>query len=124
MKLPWKPCTPNWDSHKNLAVGRLEQLRSRVKRETDLCIRYSVVLQEHRDLGFVERVPSSPPPSDEIVHYIPHHAVLKEESVTTELRVVSIVQPLVLKVILLLLNLSRNGVTTGCLLELPHRLFY
>ncbi|XP_015123328.1 uncharacterized protein LOC107045537 [Diachasma alloeum] len=47
---------------------------------------YKDFIKEYEDLGHMRRVSESSEPSP--VHYLPHHGVLRKESITTKLRVV------------------------------------
>ncbi|XP_052858246.1 uncharacterized protein LOC128266018 [Drosophila gunungcola] len=57
----------------------------RLKRDIPLKIRYDSVIQEYLDLNHMREVF---PTHDFASYYLPHHAVLKPESITTKLRLV------------------------------------
>ena len=48
--------------------------------------KYSDIITEQEERGFIERIDESAP-SSSIVHYIPHHPIMKESS-TTPIRIV------------------------------------
>lgn len=68
-----------------VAQKRFLSLERKFQSNPDLRIRYSAFMKEYEDLGHM--TVSSPYPS-EVSYYLPHHGVLKEESLTTKLRVV------------------------------------
>ena len=47
---------------------------------------YNEVMQEHIQNGIIEEIPECP--TREVVHYVPHHAVIREEAESTKLRIV------------------------------------
>ena len=88
VRLPFKECTPLGDSRK-IALRRWFQCEQKLSKQPELRTKYNEVLQEYLDMGHMELVPYADlmkPPSQ--VAYLPHHAVFKEESTTTKVRVV------------------------------------
>ncbi|XP_068750912.1 uncharacterized protein [Montipora capricornis] len=86
--LPWKENKNDLPSNLNLSVKRLASLqRTLNKRDHELIGKYDKQLQEQLQMGFIEIVPDMHH-HDEIVHYIPHSPVFKEESATTKMRIV------------------------------------
>lgn len=74
-----------------LAVASMLQLERRFSRNVDLHARYVKCIQEYLDLGHMVPVDPSELSQDNSSYrscYLPHHAVLKESSTTTKLRVV------------------------------------
>ena len=57
-----------------------------MRNNSELIKQYDNVIQEQLRLGVIERV--KPGPSDSIIHYIPHHAVVNPTKTTTKVRVV------------------------------------
>ena len=72
--------------NKNICLARLRSLESRLAR-TGLREKYNNEFQEMIRLGFIEKVDESQPPG-KIVSYLPHREVIKEDSLTTKLRIV------------------------------------
>ncbi|XP_041565712.1 uncharacterized protein LOC121467673 [Drosophila elegans] len=70
---------------KSFALSQFLRNEQRLKRDIPLKIRYDSVIQEYLDLNHMREVF---PTHDFASYYLPHHAVLKPESITTKLRVV------------------------------------
>ncbi|XP_062541434.1 uncharacterized protein LOC134209466 [Armigeres subalbatus] len=72
---------------KSSALRRFHSLEKRLSKEPRLKDEYHTFLAEYLELGHMRFVPptEADPPQ---VHYLPHHAVLKEASTTTKVRVV------------------------------------
>ena len=86
--LPWKDNKNDLPSNLNLSVKRLASLqRTLNKRDHALIGKYDKQLQEQLQMGFIEKVPDMHY-HEEIVHYIPHFPVFKEDSATTKMRIV------------------------------------
>lgn len=80
---------------KQTALNRFYQLEKRFQRDADYHSRYSTVINEYLQLGQMELetasendFTSSPNPNSYECYYIPHHAIIKESSTTTKIRVV------------------------------------
>lgn len=71
----------------NIAEKRLKSLERRLEKEPELKQQYHNFIKEYLQLGHMKEV-SSNALQGENVYYIPHHAVIKEDSTTTKLRVV------------------------------------
>ena len=84
-RLPWKQDHLAVPSNKELATARLRSTTRRLEKIGKLS-EYNDVLQEHIREGVIEKVPARP--TGEIIHYIPHQAVIREEAESTKLRVV------------------------------------
>ncbi|XP_062557415.1 uncharacterized protein LOC134222287 [Armigeres subalbatus] len=95
------PKHPNFDkmlgASKTVAFTRYQKLEYRLERNPEMKEQYSAFMKEYLDMGHMRRL------SEEEVHeeangrdkrilrkvfYLPHHAVLKESSITTKVRVV------------------------------------
>lgn len=87
VKLPLKPNWTSLGSSKSSAISRLKQLELRFKRNPALKSGYIEFMREYLELGHMQRV-STELADLPTCYYIPHHAVMKEESTTTKLRVV------------------------------------
>ena len=72
-----------------LCLSRLHSLHNRLKRNEQLLSEYDKAIKDQLASGIVEEIPRSEPCRQEnTVHYIPHHAVIREDKETTKLRVV------------------------------------
>lgn len=88
VKIPFKkhPQTHLGESEK-MAIARLLQVERRLSRDPVLRESYISFMREYKQLGHMEimtREDEATTPS----YYLPHHAVIKEDSTTTKLRVV------------------------------------
>ncbi|XP_018364348.1 PREDICTED: uncharacterized protein LOC108762043, partial [Trachymyrmex cornetzi] len=70
---------------REIAIRRFTNLEKRLLTQTEMYYRYRKFMQEYIDLKHMQQVEDV---KDEGAYYLPHHAVLKESSVTTKLRVV------------------------------------
>ncbi|XP_062712488.1 uncharacterized protein LOC134289857 [Aedes albopictus] len=81
------PRHPNFDhmlgESKSAALRRFYSLERRLSREPHLMEEYHSFLSEYLSLGHMRVVPPSEEEPQQ-VHYLPHHAVLKEASTTTK----------------------------------------
>lgn len=72
-----------------LAEKRLKSLERKLERQSSLKQQYHEFMQEYLDLNHMTEVPTNKI-NDKPAYYIPHHAVIKEDSETTKLRVLSL----------------------------------
>lgn len=84
--LPFKDfmSQPDLGDSRKCAVASLFQLECRFAKNQKLAEEYAKFILEGINLGHIEQVSY---PSDNLVHYMPHHCVFKD-STTTKLRVV------------------------------------
>ncbi|XP_063990952.1 uncharacterized protein LOC135169656 [Diachasmimorpha longicaudata] len=68
------------------AFRRLKSLERRLDGNADLNTQYRAVIQEYLDLGHLTEVTGAD--LSNLGYYLPHHAVIKESSLTTKVRVV------------------------------------
>jgi len=66
------------------ALSQFLRTEKRLKRDCQLKAKYNSVIQEYLDLNHMKEVR---PTHNSASYYLPHHAVLKQESTTTKLRV-------------------------------------
>ena len=85
VSLPWKQFHPELPDHYDLSLKRLVGLLKRLRETPEVLSRYDAIIQ---DQEIVEYVDSKEVPQDVPVHYLPHHAVLREDKSTTKLRIV------------------------------------
>ena len=76
-----------------LRVGRLESTLRRLRKNPPLLDKYHKVIQDQIEAGVIEEVKphlqeSIPSKEPCRTHYLSHHGVVREEAVTTKLRVV------------------------------------
>ncbi|XP_063931848.1 uncharacterized protein LOC135143838 [Zophobas morio] len=87
VSLPFKSPRPIFPTSRELAVQRFLWLEKRPQRNPELYQQYSAFMQEYLALNHME--PADVPSGDSSAFfYIPHHSVLKPDSLTTKLRVV------------------------------------
>ena len=86
--LPWKTPHPLLPDNYQLSRKRRENLLERLRHEPGVLREYDSVIKEQLHRGIVEVVEK--PSEGEVgkVHYIPHHAVIRRDKLTTKLRVV------------------------------------
>ena len=90
VELPWRPNKPALSDNFRVAKGQFEGLKRRLKMNATLYSRYNVI-QDYLQQGICEDVPedvSAAEQPEAVKYYMPHHAVLREDKVTTKLRVV------------------------------------
>ncbi|XP_045205909.2 uncharacterized protein LOC123558098 [Mercenaria mercenaria] len=83
---PWRDGDPNVPNNRQLALGRLKSLVSRLESKPDVLKKYDNVIREQLEKGIIEKVETFQ--QDGILHYLPHHAVIKVDKSTTKLRIV------------------------------------
>ena len=87
--LPWIRDCSELPCHYNLSFNRLKYLHSKLLRRPELLKEYNSILQEQLQKGIIERVEAD---KDRVgvkpIHYMPHHAVVREDKRTTKLRIV------------------------------------
>ncbi|XP_065891704.1 uncharacterized protein [Dysidea avara] len=87
VNLPWKEATPTLPSHYELSLKRLTGLLRRLRQSPDVLRRYDDVIKEQLAAGIVEVVKDEGSQS-KLTHYLPHHPVIREDKLTTKVRVV------------------------------------
>ena len=85
-KLPWKDSHPPLPTNLSIARGRTRSTIPRLSKEPRMLAAYDQIIQEQLQRGFIEKV-THPQSTTGHVHYITHHAVIKDSS-TTPLRIV------------------------------------
>ncbi|KAI3375601.1 hypothetical protein L3Q82_003921 [Scortum barcoo] len=91
VELPWRPDKPDLPDNFRVAKGRFEGLKRRLKTDTTLYKGYSDVIKDYLQQGICEDVPANTLQEENpesVKYYMPHHAVLREDKITTKLRVV------------------------------------
>lgn len=59
-----------------------------MKRDQALLTEYNKILETQLEEGIIEPVPATEVSSQEEVHYLPHHGVVRRDKETTKLRIV------------------------------------
>ena len=88
VRLQWKEPHPLLPDNFDLSKRRLFNLLKRLQSTPSILSQYDAIIRDQMKSGIVETVT---PPGDEPigrVHYIPHHAVVREDKQTTKLRIV------------------------------------
>ncbi|KAM7356671.1 uncharacterized protein ACRADG_002324 [Cochliomyia hominivorax] len=91
VSLPFKEEFPNTlkiGQSRTNAMAQFFRNEARLMRNRELKSEYDNVIQEYEDLGHMSRVGSYNESDYQRTFYLPHHAVLKPDSVTTKVRVV------------------------------------
>ncbi|XP_011687443.1 PREDICTED: uncharacterized protein LOC105449757 [Wasmannia auropunctata] len=76
----------NYNSY-NIAEKRLKALERKLEKQHDIKRQYHEFLHKYHNLKHMSEI-STDKIKDKFAYYIPHHAVTKEDSITTKLRVV------------------------------------
>ncbi|XP_057335449.1 uncharacterized protein LOC130674197 [Microplitis mediator] len=84
--LPFNPRIPALGDSYHLALKRLINTEQKLKRNPSLKTQYHQVIQEYLDLNHMSLIHDQPTATTS--YYLPHHAVIKETSMTTKVRVV------------------------------------
>ena len=79
--LPWKQCKrPSLPNNRKLAERRLDCLKGKLERDSELFNNYKTKVNEYIDLGYAEQVTESlQSPHTGEVWYIPHHATTQNK---------------------------------------------
>ncbi|XP_021947712.1 uncharacterized protein LOC110845573 [Folsomia candida] len=85
VRLPWADGTPVIPNNKSVAMKRLESTTKKL-RDAGKYENYDQIFQEWLKEGFVEKVNDTCSDHEVGVHYLPHHAVFKPQSLTTPVR--------------------------------------
>ena len=84
-RLPWKLPHGLLPTNKGLAMAQLWGATRRLERHNRL-VEYNAIMQEQIESGILD--PAPPQPTGEIVHYVPHHPVIRESAESTKTRIV------------------------------------
>ncbi|XP_030746063.1 uncharacterized protein LOC115875720 [Sitophilus oryzae] len=90
VKFPFKENLNDLGLSRNMAYKRLCFLQKRLNKDKDLKGGYVSFLSEYQKLGYMTKVKGFSMDNTDFrqCYYLPHHAVIKESSLTTRLRVV------------------------------------
>ncbi|XP_078361896.1 uncharacterized protein LOC144646227 [Oculina patagonica] len=84
-RLPWKSHQLSLPSNRELTLGRLQSTTRKLERMQKL-EEYHTVMEQQLEEGILELVPEVQ--TGEVIHYIPHQAVIREEAESTKMRIV------------------------------------
>ncbi|GFR19828.1 uncharacterized protein TNCT_672181 [Trichonephila clavata] len=85
---PWKRDKQELNDNFSLAENRAKSLAKRFIRDPTLFKQYFEILKEYESQGIIERVFQTERPTNRAVLYLPHQAILRQESLTTKMRIV------------------------------------
>ncbi|GFY25259.1 integrase catalytic domain-containing protein [Trichonephila clavipes] len=88
VELPWKRDSDELSDNFSLAKRRLGSLMRKMQRDKVLYSEYCKVLKNYLDVGIIEKVTNPFIPTNNPVFYLPHQVIIKNESLTTKLRLV------------------------------------
>ena len=76
MPLPFKHQNPHLHNNKSLALHRLNQLKRRLKSDSNYATGYAIFMQDIIEKGYAEKIPDNEShPQEGSINYIPHHGV-------------------------------------------------
>ena len=90
IEIPWKnDCLPIPDNY-NLCYNRLKSMHYKLNKTPEVLKEYDDIIQEQLRSGIIEKLPNPEVETrnKEGVHYLPHHAVIRQNRETTKLRIV------------------------------------
>ena len=88
VSLPWKDLHATLPNNYHLSLKRLRGLLRRLRQNPMILQEYNSIIQDQIRQGIVQIVENPEYLSGEKVHYLPHHAVIRQDKATTKLRVV------------------------------------
>ena len=89
VSLPWRPNQSQLPTNLELARKRLQGLLKRLRQHPEVQQEYHAVIQEQLRLGIVEKCSDQlRQSSNDTIHYLPHHAIIRTDKQTTKLRIV------------------------------------
>ena len=96
VNLPWKLDHPEIPNHLSLCESRLKGLFRKLQSSPEMLLEYDQIIKDQLRTGIIEVVGPNlinaagtcPHNSNFLVHYLPHHGVVRQDSQTTKLRIV------------------------------------
>ena len=89
MRLPWRSEETRPPSNLQLATRRLQGLLKLLRHHPEVLQEYNAIMQEQLKLGIIEKVSNDrSKATDNNIHYLPHHAVIRTDKQTTKIRIV------------------------------------
>ena len=87
VKWPWKSENPELPDNYGLAYGRLKSTIKHMRENKELLEAYDKIIKTQLEKGMIEPIENEQNQKN-LVHYIPHHAVIKPNNATTKIRIV------------------------------------
>ncbi|XP_064464109.1 uncharacterized protein LOC135375301 [Ornithodoros turicata] len=88
VSLPWR-ANVSMEPNRQTAERRLTQVTRRLLKSPDLAATYDTAIREYLLSGVAERVSHDAHKNDQAhIYYMPHHAVIREDRITTKVRIV------------------------------------
>ena len=84
-RLPWKQDHPPLPTNKELTLARLKSTTRWLER-TQRLKEYHTVMEEQLKEGILQPIPETP--TGEVMHYIPHQPVIRDDAESTKMRIV------------------------------------
>ena len=88
VSLPWKDPHPVLPTNYQLCLKRLHGLYHRLQQNPSLLEDYDTIIRNQVQQGIIQPVEDSESTEADGVHYLPHHAVVRQDNETTKLRIV------------------------------------
>lgn len=85
VRIPFKKDPSTLGESYSKALQRLVHLEKRLDKRPTIKEQYALFLREYRDLGHMKEITVN---SNEVAYYLPHHCIIRSESLTTKIRVV------------------------------------
>lgn len=85
--LPWKEFHPPLPDNRQLCVKRLQGLLRRLQQTPELLSEYDTIMRDQLSRGIIETVSQPSISSSDLVHYLPHHGVIRQDKSSTKLRI-------------------------------------
>ena len=87
VSIPWKEFHDPLPDNYQLSVNRLYGLLRRLRQDPAILREYDGIIRDQLKAGIIEAVqPDATPPKN--THYLPHHAVVRQDKSTTRVRIV------------------------------------
>ena len=83
VSLPWREYHESLPTNHELSLKRLHGLLRRLRQQPEVLAEYDKILREQIAKGIVERVVSRDVGEPGRVHYLPHHAIIRQDKQTT-----------------------------------------
>ena len=88
VSLPWKHPHPVLPDNYKLSRNRLQSVLRRLCQTPIILQEYDSIIRKQLELGIVQPIKDSDHGEVGNVHYLPHHAVIRQDKMTTKVRVV------------------------------------
>jgi hypothetical protein len=88
VSLPWKETHPVLPTNYGLCHKRLDGILRRLRDNPPLLIEYNHIILDQIEKGIVEVVSEDTSVEGRLVHYLPHHGIVRRDKLTSKLRIV------------------------------------